>query len=35
MKKAQLTILSITLFLFSYEVPGGFEPPWTVLQTVD
>ena len=22
-------------FLSLSEVPGGFEPPWTVLQTVD
>ena len=22
-------------FCFLQEVPGGFEPPWTVLQTVD
>ena len=22
-------------FLLLSEVPGGFEPPWTVLQTVD
>ena len=22
-------------FCFLLEVPGGFEPPWTVLQTVD
>ena len=27
--------LFIEVFKFYSEVPGGFEPPWTVLQTVD
>ena len=27
--------LFIEVSEFYLEVPGGFEPPWTVLQTVD